>query len=143
MLITREMDYTVRIVRALAGGQRSAAEIAQAEALPAAVTYKLLKRLTKAGLLESRRGPDGGYLLRRPCAELTLYDLFCAIDAEPTFTECLAPGYECPNNTAGACRVHREFGRVQRLVETELKRHTLAEIFFGTPRTLHITNTQP
>ena len=132
MLITREMDYGLRIVRALHGAQqRSAVEIAQAEKMPSAITYKMLKRLTKAGILESRRGVSGGYMLRRPVDELTLYDVFCAMETTPQLTECLAPGYRCENNSDGSCCVHREFCRIQRSLETELKRYTLAEILSG------------
>jgi Rrf2 family protein len=120
------MDYCVRIARALSGGGLlSAAEVAQAEHIQPAVTYKMLKKLTKAGILESRRGPAGGYALHRPCTELTLYDIFCAVEAAPLLTECLAPGYLCDNNREGTCGVHREFCRIQQVLEQELKRTTL------------------
>ena len=68
MLMTREMDYALRIVRALyRDGQLSAASIAQREQVPKAITLKILKQLHTAGLVDSRRGPSGGYLLQRDC----------------------------------------------------------------------------
>jgi Rrf2 family iron-responsive transcriptional regulator len=130
MLVTREMDYCVRIVRALRdGGQMAASEVAEAENMQPAVTYKMLKKLTKAGLLESRRGSAGGYTLTRPCSSLTLYDVFCAVEAAPQLTECLASGYRCENNRDGCCGVHKEFCRIQHTLEKELKRHTLNQLF--------------
>ena len=61
MLMTREMDYLLRILRALhRHGQLSAGAIAAEERIPRSVTVKLLKRLHAAGLVESRRGSGGG-----------------------------------------------------------------------------------
>ena len=68
MLMTREMDYALRILRALyQEGQLSAAAIAQRESMPKAVTLKVLKQLRAAGLVSSLRGSSGGYVLQRPC----------------------------------------------------------------------------
>ena len=61
MLMTREMDYAMRILHALfQEKQLSAADIAQRENMPKAVTLKILKQLHAAGLVTSRRGPSGG-----------------------------------------------------------------------------------
>lgn len=75
MLMTREMDYALRILRALyQEGQLSAATIAQREHMPKAITLKVLKQLHAAGLVCSRRGSSGGYALQRPCEGLYLDD---------------------------------------------------------------------
>ena len=52
MLITRETDYAIRVVRALhRGGQLSAREIAERENMQQAITYKMLRKLSKAGVV--------------------------------------------------------------------------------------------
>lgn len=130
MLITRETDYAIRVVRALyRGGQLSAREIAECENMPQAITYKMLRKLSKAGIVESRRGVDGGYILTYPVNELYLYDLFKALDAELLLTECLEPDYNCTNNRDGTCYVHRELCRIQQVIESEMKRKPLSELF--------------
>ena len=49
MLITRECDYAVRVVRALAPGKRmSVGEICEKESITAPFAYKILKKLQKA-----------------------------------------------------------------------------------------------
>ena len=129
MLVTREMDYAVRAIRALhRNGQLPAPEIAKMEHIQTGVTYKMLKKLAKAGIVESRRGAEGGYLLHRPCSELTLWDLFHALGEDLLLTECLRPNYLCENNPDGCCGVHREFCRIQRRLEDELKQKTLEEL---------------
>ena len=61
MVITRETDYALRILRALLDGKlHTAGQIAQDELLPQAFAYKILKKLEKAGLVEVVRGTAGG-----------------------------------------------------------------------------------
>ena len=49
MLITRETDYALRILRALAPGScLTVGEIAEKESLPHKFTYKIMKKLEKA-----------------------------------------------------------------------------------------------
>ena len=129
LLITRETDYAIRVVRALhRGGQLSAREIAERENMPQAITCKMLRKLSKAGIVESRRGVEGGYILTHPVDKLYLYDLFKALDAELLLTECLEPGYDCANNRDGTCDVHRELCRIQQVIEDEMKKKPLAEL---------------
>lgn len=55
MLITRELDYAIRTLRALhRHGQLSAAAVAELEHMPKAITLKTLSRLHGAGIVESR-----------------------------------------------------------------------------------------
>lgn len=128
MLVTREMDYALRILRALhQEGQLSASTIAEREHIQKAVTLKILKKLHAAGIAESRRGPNGGYFLSKPCRSLTLYDLFSALGETIFINRCQQPGYRCEN--PGNCRFHREFNRVQSVLDGELQRIPLSELF--------------
>lgn len=130
MLLTREMDYALRILRALhQDGQLSAAAIAEKEHMPKAITLKILKRLHAAGLVSSRRGPSGGYLSRRPFGELYLGDLFQAL-GEPIFVNrCQQPGYRCENQRPERCGLCRELSRIQEVLEAELRKTPLEAMF--------------
>lgn len=128
MLVTREMDYALRILRALhQHGQLSATAAAEYEHLQKPVTLKILKRLHAAGVVCSRRGPGGGYFLVRPCNELTLYDVFSALGEAVLVNRCQQPGYQC--ETSGECNLSREFCRVQAVLDGELRRMPLSELF--------------
>jgi len=130
MLITREMDYALRILRALHQDEMlSAAAIAEKENMPKAVTLKLLKRLRAAGLVSSLRGSSGGYQLERPCGELFLWDLFQALEGPPLMNRCQQPDYRCENYPEGGCGLCRELSRIQGVLEGELRRTPLNEIF--------------
>lgn len=130
MLLTREMDYALRILRALdQEAQLSAAAIAQREHIPKAITLKILKRLHAAGLVSSRRGPSGGYLLERSCEELRLWDLFHALGEDLYLNRCQQPGYRCENRPEGDCGLCKELSRVQAVLDEELKRTPLRAMF--------------
>lgn len=130
MLVTREMDYALRILRALhRGGQLSAAAVARQENMQKAITLKLLNRLLAAGIVESRRGVSGGYFLKRPCEELSIYDVFQSIGEPPLLNRCQREGYQCENFPRGGCGVCRELSRIQESLDRELQRMPLSDIF--------------
>ena len=130
MLITREMDYALRILRALEQEEQlSAAAIAQRENMPKAVTLKVLKQLRAAGLVSSRRGSSGGYVLQRPCEGSYLYDIFSAF-GEPIFiNRCQQPGYQCENLPVEDCNLNQELCRIQQMLDRELQRTSLSVLF--------------
>lgn len=130
MLVTREMDYSLRILRALhRNGQLSAAAVARQEHMQKAITLKLLNRLLAAGIVESRRGVSGGYFLKQSCADLKIYDVFQAIGEPPLLNRCQREGYECENFPQGGCGVCRELARIQKTLNQELQRIPLSDMF--------------
>ena len=132
MLITRECDYAVRVVRALAAGRRmSVGDICDKEFITAPFAYKILKKLQKAEIVKGFRGVHGGYSLNRKLEELTLYDIYTAIDPEFFIIDCLEPGYQCAcdNGKEQTCTVHCELVRIQRKLCRMLQEDSLAELF--------------
>jgi len=124
------MDYTLRILRALyREGQLSAAAVAQREHMQKAITLKILKRLLASGIVESRRGVSGGYFLKRRCEDLSIYDIFQAIGEPTLINRCQREGYQCENFQKGGCGICRELCRVQGILNQELQRTPLSDIF--------------
>jgi Rrf2 family protein len=82
--VSAKTDYAIRAALELAAapddkpvkGER----IATAQAIPLRFLENILMQLRHAGLVDSRRGADGGYRLARPAAEVTLADVIRAID---------------------------------------------------------------
>ena len=135
MLITRESDYALRILRALQdGGQRSTGEIAQQELVPQQFAYKILKKLAKAGLVSVTRGAEGGCRLAADLKAATLYDLLQAMEEDGNVTACMDPAFACPWREAhGGCGVHCALAEIQRRLDEELRAHSLEGILNGAP----------
>ena len=130
MLITREMDYTLRILRALhQNGMLSAAAVARLEHMQKAITLKLLNRLLAAGIVESRRGASGGYFLKRRCEDMCVYDLFQVLGEPPLINRCQREGYTCENFPRAAAESAGSSAVSSGPWTQELRRTPLSDIF--------------
>jgi Rrf2 family protein len=79
MAITQRSKYALRATLELAmrfgHGPTSIGEIAKAQAIPARFLEAILAQLKRAGLVESRRGNEGGYVLARPPSRVSVGDV--------------------------------------------------------------------
>ncbi|MCD7909280.1 MAG: Rrf2 family transcriptional regulator [Clostridium sp.] len=129
MMITRESDYAVRIIRALrGGGLMTIQQICERECIPKQFAYKILKKLDLAGLVQIKRGAGGGCALARDLSLITLYDVIRATDEEFFLTHCLQGNFDCEYLAKSPCTIHRELARVQGVLERELQSRTMAEL---------------
>ncbi len=113
-MFSTKAEYGVRVMVALArrdgDGPVSLAEIAEDDGLPLAYLEHLMARLRKSGLVDSRRGARGGYLLARPATEITMAEVVEALEGDIAPIECITadpdgsvvcsretePGHVCP-----------------------------------------------
>ena len=82
-----KVDYACRVLTQLArrhGSEELAhiEELAKAEAVPANYLVQILSELRNGGLINSRRGKQGGYALARPAAEISLLDIVTLIEGD-------------------------------------------------------------
>ena len=83
--ISAKVDYAVRALAELArndGGSLKGQEIARRQSIPARFLGVTLGELRRHGLVESRRGGEGGYWLALPADQITVAQVFEAIDGE-------------------------------------------------------------
>ena len=84
MRVSAKTDYAIRAVLELASADDErpvkGERIATAQGIPLRFLENILMQLRHAGLVESRRGADGGYRLARAADEVTLADVIRAID---------------------------------------------------------------
>lgn len=135
MLITKETDYALRMLRALADEKRAtAAELAQGEQIPRQFAYKILKKLQKGGIVRILRGVDGGYVLATGLDRVSLLRLMQVMEESSSISPCMKPGYEClwcKTHGDAICRAHIHLTAIQQRLDEELKAHSLQEILFG------------
>ncbi len=84
MRISAKADYAVRAAAELAAAARDQPVkgelVAGAQQIPIKFLENILVDLRQAGIVQSRRGPDGGYWLARPAADVTVADVIRAAD---------------------------------------------------------------
>jgi Rrf2 family transcriptional regulator, cysteine metabolism repressor len=94
MMFSTKAEYGVRVMVELArrAGEDPIplAEIAAHDGLPLAYLEHLVARLRKAGLVDSRRGSRGGYLLARSPTEITMAEVVQALEGSIAPIECIS-----------------------------------------------------
>lgn len=76
MIITKETDYALRILRVLMDGEKhSVAEMSETELIPNQFAYQILRKLSAGNLVRVSRGALGGCELSCDLDATSLYDL--------------------------------------------------------------------
>ncbi|HSI22598.1 MAG TPA: SUF system Fe-S cluster assembly regulator [Methylophilaceae bacterium] len=105
----------------------SAGEIAHAVGLEQPTVSKLLKLMTHAGLLVSRRGAAGGYSLSRPSQRISMADIIDAIEGSPMgLTECSSVPGLCTREST--CSVRANWQRISQSIRGILAEITLDDL---------------
>lgn len=91
MKITSQEEYGLRCILQLARQEQGAPmmvrDIAEREGLSIAYVEKLLLIIARGGIIESVRGPKGGYRLTRPCNEISIGQVMRVLGGVPSKDE--------------------------------------------------------
>ena len=130
--INRQTDYAVRVVLALAKrgdeARLSSNQIQQEMLIPKAFMSRIVARLSRAGLIDTFPGRDGGVTLPRPASQITLRDIVEAFEGPILLSECLQVKGEddCPFQRD--CPVRPKWGRVQVAMLREMASITFEDL---------------
>ncbi|MEM7697323.1 MAG: Rrf2 family transcriptional regulator [Verrucomicrobiota bacterium] len=127
MRLPLKTEYACQVLAQLAktpgpNGMRQVDDLATAEGLSPNYSVQILTSLRQAGLVESRRGKNGGYLLARHPQEITLADIAKAIEGLPLIESSGGNGGE------SADRVREAWDRANGALEAACREITLEEL---------------
>ena len=138
MMFSTRTEYGVRVMVELArrngDGPVSLADIAATEDLPLAYLEHLVARLRKSGLVESRRGARGGYLLARPASGISMAEVVEALEGSIAPIECISQaadgGVVCSRETDAdhVCPTKLLWTRVQGAIVGTLQDTRLSDL---------------
>jgi Rrf2 family protein len=127
------VDYSLKALLMLADRYPSAQplrveEIAAVQGVPENYLRRLLIELKRGGLVLSQKGPNGGYMLARPPARITMADVVEIIEGDYTPVECLEDGANsfCPRD--GGCPMRDVWRDVRDSVVAILRNATLQSL---------------
>lgn len=93
------------------------------------VVRRLFSLMTAAGLIRARLGPGGGFELARPASDITLRDVFAAVESSELFTEHRSPpSASCPVGAHILPVLREATAPAVEALEDELSRTTVADI---------------
>jgi Rrf2 family protein len=124
MKLSTKSKYGVRavyeIARHHAKGPITIKEIADRQGISLSYLEQILHKLGKAGLVESVRGPAGGYLLAGKPAELTIGDIIRILEGPIALSHCLEPGESDDCYQADDCVARMVWTKVGAKIEEAL-----------------------
>jgi Rrf2 family protein len=129
MLFSKPCEYAIRALTSLVNAGDAAVgarEIALAEDIPLPVLGKILQGLVRKGLLDSRRGPGGGFRLARRPELILLRDIVAAVDGLDHFMNCVLGLPQCSEETP--CPLHNSWKDLRARIFEDMDSTTLAQM---------------
>lgn len=141
MAANSRLTIAVHVLAWMALAQRRGQPLLTSDQVAASVNTNpvIIRRslgdLRQAGLVEVRHGPGAGWSLARAAQEISLLDVYEAVEHEPLFgmhrTE---PNLECPVGRGIRPALGHVYGEVELALRTELRRTSVADVLRRTLR---------
>lgn len=129
-MISRTAKYALRAVVHLTAEARDdpvpVDVVAERLDVPRNYLSKTLHRLAKAGVLDSTRGPHGGFRLAKPPSRLTLAEVVAPFDEDEVRRQCLLGRHRCSDEKP--CAAHHRWKQLARETESFFQETTLGAL---------------
>ena len=119
--VTAMIDLALRC----SNGPVTLAGISERQEISLSYLEQLFGKLRRRGLVDSVRGPGGGYCLARPLVEITVAEIICAVDEPLDTTQC---GGQENCHDADRCMTHDLWSTLNRKIYDYLSSVTLADL---------------
>lgn len=134
-MLSATCKYGIRAVIFIASrpeqkGNAGLKEIAEKLKIPQPYLAKILQILARKKILNSTKGPHGGFNLLIPASKLTLMDIIDAIDGRNFFDSCYVTGERCnfDQPDGGRCILHNDLRHEKNRLEKFFSSKTMEEI---------------
>lgn len=118
-MFSKSCEYAIRAVLYIAqksegGNKINIKEIAKGIDSPEHFVAKILQNLTKRNLLQSVKGPNGGFYLDEKSRKHSLADIVKAIDGDNLFSGCGLGLKQC--SEARPCPIHNQYKEIKKKI---------------------------
>ena len=127
-MLSQTTEYALRIVVQLASQGTEPVtipELARTTKIPPGYLAKVLRQLSRVGLVHSQRGPNGGSVLLRLPEEITVLDVVQAVDPLKRIEVC---PLGLRGHGANLCPLHRRLDQAVASVETAFRNSSVADL---------------
>jgi Rrf2 family protein len=101
-------------------------DIASELQLPSTFLSKILQKLTRANIVRSQKGNQGGFHLARPAEQIALGEIVLAVDGVEFLGECIIGFSECSD--ARPCSLHADWIPVRAAISRMLSEKNVADL---------------
>ena len=128
-VLTKNTDYAIRALIVLAlnrGMYISTREISREQNIPYQYLRRILQRLVREDLVESKEGAGGGVRLLAAPAKIRIVDVIQIFQGTIELSDCMFRKKICANRST--CVLRHEIKRIERLVTAEFERLTIRKL---------------
>ncbi len=132
MIFSQTVEYALRSVVWLAshaGNPQTVQQIAEATQVPSNYLAKVMNSLRRTGLVESRRGLGGGYILTRTSDELTVLDVVNTVDPIERIERC---PLGLKSHGLNLCPLHKHLDEAIGMIEQAFIKTKIADLVVKT-----------
>tara|TARA_B100000700_G_C14825636_1_gene752145 strand:+ start:374 stop:826 length:453 start_codon:yes stop_codon:yes gene_type:complete len=130
MRINKLTDYSIVIMTNMVikdeKGMYNAKELAEATGIPLPTVTRILKMLSNGELLESQRGPQGGYSLTKSAKEISVAKVIETMEGPISLTECASD--DCGCSYEAYCAVGKPWQKINKAIREVLENISLADM---------------
>ena len=130
MLLSRTCEYGIRAMMQLATKSPhefiAVRKISNELEISFHFLTKICQQLSRAGLVRSYRGPNGGVKLAKPASKISLMEIVVAIEGSNLFTECVLGLPGCGDESP--CPLHDSWAHVRGELIQMLEKRSLSQI---------------
>ncbi len=138
MIHSTACEYAIRAMTYLAGfepGTRVLArDVSEHEQVPGPFLGKIFQTLVRAGLLNSTKGPGGGFSLAKNPNDIMLFDIYRAIDGTTYLDACAVGLAKCSDETP--CPLHERWKPIRERIRNYLQSTSLSDMAEATRKKL-------
>ncbi|MCK4766078.1 MAG: Rrf2 family transcriptional regulator [Candidatus Aminicenantes bacterium] len=132
MSITKNTEYALRALYEIAetgrGNPVSRRVISEKQGISEPFLEKICLPMQKAGIIKSVRGPGGGFLLGRSAADITVWDVFSAVDSKSHFYEKCAAVKDRECEHYKKCKIKTVWPKINRALKDSMSDISLKDI---------------
>jgi Rrf2 family transcriptional regulator, iron-sulfur cluster assembly transcription factor len=131
MLLTRASEYALLSLDKICQSDKpiGAEQLANELNIPKSFLAKIMQNLAKEGILLSKKGAHGGFLLAKEPQQIRVYDIITSAEGKaPAILDCTQYMDSCPNGAIGSCTISPFLSRFQSKIDEFLTGVTLRDI---------------
>ena len=132
MLLTRASEYALLALDIVRNSKQpiGSEQLATQLCIPKSFLAKILQSLAKAGILESKKGAHGGFILVKNASDISIATIIIAAEGKtPAVFDCTQYTSTCPSGSIGSCTISPFLNTFQKRIDTFLHELTLEDIF--------------
>lgn len=130
MILTQTAEYAMRAMAAVAMTDENCPcrtrDISHTTGIPSHYLSKIMRKLVEAGLLLSKKGHGGGFVMARPPEEIRFIQILEAVDFDVEPTGCAFGWGAC--DASNPCPLHPAWAKLKSGFSVWAESHTLADI---------------